>query len=219
VARALIVVDVQLDFCEGGSLAVNGGRQTAADIDAYLLDQSEDYYDVIVFSRDWHIDPGEHFASNLGEDPDFANTWPDHCVADSHGAKFCAPLSPHWYESIHGPVFVVNKGMRSAAYSAFEGIVDGTALLDETADPEDLTKYHDWSLDLLLRDFEVDQVEICGIATDYCVRATALDACSAGLETKVLLDLTAWVNEQSMVRAITEMIECGVQIAHSAAVA
>ena len=159
---ALIVVDVQNDFCEGGSLAVAGGAAVAASI-GHLLEQ--DPYDHVVATQDHHIDPGAHFS----ETPDFVDTWPPHCVVGTTGVDLHPALEPRPFEA------VFRKGEFAAAYSGFEGASDGT------------------SLEAWLREREVDEVVVCGIATDYCVRATALDAAAAGFGTSVLLDLTAAV--------------------------
>lgn len=165
--RALIVVDVQNDFCEGGSLAVAGGSAVAAAISDLLA--SDHGYDIVVASRDWHVDPGAHFAA----EPDYVDTWPAHCVAGTPGAAFHPNLATDQI------VAVFSKGQHSAAYSGFEGVD-----LDLEAVP----------LERFLRDHAVTDVDVCGIATDYCVNATARDAARLGFETTVLLELTAAVN-------------------------
>jgi nicotinamidase/pyrazinamidase len=161
---ALLVVDVQRDFCEGGSLAVAGGAEVAGRIDALL--HGDHGYDYVVATRDHHVDPGEHFSA----DPDFVDSWPHHCVAGTPGAEFHDRLTYRDFDA------VFDKGEYQAAYSGFEG---------RTGDDTSLA---DW-----LSARGVDRVVICGIATDYCVRATALDAVRAGFATTVLLDLTAAV--------------------------
>ena len=150
--RALIVVDVQNDFCEGGSLAVAGGAAVAAAISARLRAGEWEH---VVATRDHHIDPGAHFSDT----PDFAGTWPAHCRAGTPGASFHPALDV-------GPIEAVfDKGAHSAAYSGFEGrSPDGTGL-------------RDW-----LAEHGVTEVDVIGIATDYCVRATALDAAAAGFK-------------------------------------
>ena len=158
--RALIVVDVQNDFCEGGSLPVFGGAEVARRITELLHrwkaggpDAPE--YAVAVATQDHHIDPGHHFSPA----PDFVDTWPPHCVVGSDGVAFHPDLDPQPFDA----VFL--KGEYAAAYSGFEGAdAEGVALAD-------------W-----LRRHEVTDVDICGIATDYCVRATTLDAVAAGLQ-------------------------------------
>lgn len=192
--NALIVVDVQNDFCEGGSMGVNGGASVAFKIGEVLhawqearSDENETpAYDYVVATRDHHIDPGEHFSEN----PDFVNSWPRHCVAGTDGAAFHPNLDPQPFDAIF------NKGEHEAAYSGFEGRTpDGVPLAD-------------W-----LRDNDVATVDIVGIATDHCVRATALDAAREGLSTRVLLELTAGVAPQTTERAMGEMRDAGVTLA------
>lgn len=166
--RALIVVDVQNDFCEGGSLAVAGGAQVARDITTYL--QGAHSYDVVVATRDAHIDPGDHFSDT----PDFVTSWPVHCVQGTHGAEFHPELG---FRDFAG---VFDKGEYSAAYSGFEGEADGVMLVD------------------FLRRHHVTKVDVAGIATDHCVRATALDAADAGFATIVLTGLTAAVSPDAL---------------------
>lgn len=160
--RTLIVVDVQIDFCEGGSLAVAGGAGVAATIGRLL---EEHPYDHVVATQDFHIDPGAHFS----DAPDYVDSWPPHCVVGSPGVELHPALQTRPFKA------VFRKGEYDAAYSGFEGDSDGTPLAA-------------W-----LHEREVDEVVVCGIATDYCVRATALDAAAAGFRTTVLLDLTAAV--------------------------
>lgn len=175
--KTLLVVDVQEDFCEGGSLAVAGGREVAARV-AELLPS----YDLVVASTDWHVDPGDHFS----DAPDFVATWPAHCVVATTGSRLQAPLSEDLFAG------VVRKGEYAAAYSAFEGTVDGVPLAD-------------W---LAARD--VQGLDVCGLATDHCVRATALDARAAGLEVRVLLDLCAGVAPATTAAALEQMRGAGV---------
>lgn len=190
-SRALIVVDVQNDFCEGGSLAVAGGARVAADIGALLHrwhSKAADApaYDVVVATKDHHVDPGAHWSLK----PDFAESWPVHCKVGTEGAGFHPNLDPQPFDE------VFYKGEHEAAYSGFEG---------RTSSGESLT---DW-----LRARQVDEVDVCGIATDHCVRATALDSAGAGFATRVLLPLCAGVAEDSTAAAITEMSGAGVEIA------
>lgn len=179
--HALIVVDVQNDFCEGGSLAVTGGAATARNISALL---SNDHgYDLIVATRDHHIDPGSHFA----ESPDFVDTWPPHCVAGTPGADFHPDLEFRAFDA------VFFKGQHEAAYSGFEGATTSGTPLSE------------W-----LVAHDVDAVDLCGIATDHCVRATALDSAREGFETTVLLNLTAAVSPERLPDVESEFAEAGV---------
>jgi len=181
--RALIIVDVQNDFCEGGSLAVTGGAAAARAITDYLAAHRD--YAHVVATKDFHIDPGEHFSDN----PDYAVSWPPHCVADTTGSDFHPEFDAGAVEA------VFSKGRYSAAYSGFEGA-------DETG-----TMLADW-----LRQRGVDEVDIAGIATDYCVVATATDAVNAGFATRVLLDLTAGVAPKSSARAVEDMRAAGVEV-------
>jgi nicotinamidase/pyrazinamidase len=182
--RALIIADVQNDFCEGGSLAVAGGTAVARAISRYLADGPG--YAHVVATKDFHIDPGEHFS----ESPDYVASWPRHCVVGTPGADFPPEFDPAGVEA------VFTKGHHSAAYSGFEGTDEnGTTLAD-------------W-----LRQRGVDEVDIVGIATDYCVVATATDATEAGFSTRVLLDLTAGVAPESTAKAVEDMRAVGVEVA------
>jgi nicotinamidase/pyrazinamidase len=187
--RALIIVDVQNDFCEGGSLAVAGGSEVARGISRHLASGpppgAPDGYAHVVASRDYHRDPGGHFSAH----PDFATSWPPHCVIGTPGADFHPDLDTSPIEA------VFSKGEHAAAYSAFEGADDvGTALAE-------------W-----LRDRGVTSVDVAGIATDHCVRATAIDAARAGFATRVLLGLSAGVDPATTRAALDRMHEAGVEL-------
>jgi len=182
--RALIIVDVQNDFCEGGSLAVAGGAAVARSISS-LLTSGGHGYDHVVATKDYHVDPGIHFA----DDPDYAHSWPRHCVAGTTGAEFHPELATEPIEAIF------RKGAHAAAYSGFEGVTDDGASLA------------DW-----LRAHDVDTVDVAGIATDYCVRATAADAAANGFKTRVLLGLTAGVAPGTTAEAITSLSDTGVEV-------
>jgi nicotinamidase/pyrazinamidase len=184
-ARALVIVDVQNDFCEGGSLAVAGGGQVARAISAYLASPRSSGYAHVVATKDHHIDPDGHFSAA----PDFVHSWPPHCVAGTHGADFHPDLDTSRVEA----VFL--KGEHAAAYSGFEG-----------RDPAG-TPLADW-----LRERGVTGVDIAGIATDYCVRATAVDAVAAGLATRVLVGLTAGVAPASTEAALAELRAAGADL-------
>jgi nicotinamidase/pyrazinamidase len=174
--RALIIVDVQNDFCAGGSLAVTGGAALAPAINDYLAGRPG--YQHVVATQDFHIDPGDHFS----DQPDYSSSWPPHCIAGSFGADFHPDLDTSPIEA------VFRKGAHAAAYSGFEGVDEnGTPLLD-------------W-----LRQHGVDEVDVVGIATDHCVRCTAEDAARAGLTTRVLVDLTAALAPDSAAAALAEM--------------
>ncbi|MFE1878978.1 isochorismatase family protein [Streptomyces diastatochromogenes] len=187
--RALIVVDVQNDFCEGGSLAVAGGADVAAAITELIGQAGGTGYRHVVATRDHHIAPGGHFADN----PDFARSWPAHCVAGTEGVGFHPNFAPAVASGAVDAVF--DKGAYSAAYSGFEGADEnGVALAD-------------W-----LRAREIVEVDVVGIATDHCVRATALDAVKEGFRTHVLLDLTAGVGAETTTAALQELREAGVEL-------
>ena len=183
-----MIVDVQNDFCEGGSLAVAGGAEVARAISAYLAGPDGGGYDHVVATQDFHIDPGAHFSA----EPDFVATWPPHCVAGTPGADFHPSLDTSGFEA------VFRKGAHSAAYSGFEGAdADGVPLAA-------------W-----LRDRGVTAVDVTGLATDHCVRATATDAATAGFQTQVLLGLTAGVAEDTTRAALDEMRTAGVKLTGS----
>lgn len=189
-ARVLIVVDVQNDFCEGGSLAVTGGARAASEISALLhhwtrKDPKAPAYDVVVATKDHHIDPGAHWS----KDPDYVDSWPEHCKVGTDGEAFHPNLDPQPFDAI----FV--KGEHAAAYSGFEGHTrEGIGLAA-------------W-----LQEHQVTHVDVCGIATDHCVRATALDAAANGFSTRVLLDLCAGVAPETTDSAIAEMRAAGVSV-------
>jgi nicotinamidase/pyrazinamidase len=179
-SRALIIVDVQNDFCEGGSLAVPGGTAVAAGISAALQSGSWDH---VVATKDYHVDPGAHFSAH----PDFVDSWPAHCVVGTDGASFHPSLETSQVEA------VFHKGEHAAAYSGFEG---------HTAEGEGLAQW--------LRARSVTAVDVVGIATDHCVRATALDARAEGFATTVLLDLTAGVAAATTQAALAQFREAEV---------
>jgi nicotinamidase/pyrazinamidase len=180
--KALIVVDMQNDFCEGGSLAVAGGAAVAAGISARLATSD---YAVVAATRDAHRDPHEHFSST----PDYVDSWPVHCLVGTPGAE----LHPNFDTQKVDAIF--DKGAWKAAYSGFEGATtDGTSLAD-------------W-----LRDNNIDAVDIVGLATDHCVRATALDAVREGFDATVILDQTAGVAPGTVDAALGEMRAAGVRL-------
>ncbi len=192
--RALIIVDVQNDFCEGGSLAVAGGAAVARAISAYVAAHGQDY-SAVVATADRHVDPGEHFAV----EPDFVDSWPAHCVVGSSGADLHPELAVDTIDAIFA------KGAHAAAYSGFEGFAaDGSAVIPLA----------DW-----LAERGVDAVDVCGIATDHCVRATALDAVAAGLSTTVRLELTAGVALATTSAALAEMRAAGATLVGAPTVA
>ncbi|GAB3396574.1 isochorismatase family protein [Amycolatopsis echigonensis] len=178
---ALIVVDVQNDFCEGGSLGLPGGAAAATAISRRMADGG---YAHIVATRDHHIDPGDHFSDT----PDFNTSWPPHCIAGTAGASFHSELDVVPVEA------VFSKGEYSAAYSGFEGKSGDGKTLEE------------W-----LRAHEVTDVDVVGIATDFCVRATALDAAGAGFNVHVLLDLTVGGSRPTVDATLKDFDKAGVR--------
>ncbi len=178
-SRALLIVDVQNDFCEGGSLAVAGGHNVAAGVTELL--RSTHPYALVVASRDWH----EPHSSNSGH----FDEWPVHCVQDAEGAEYAPGLDTSRID-VH-----VRKGQGVPAYSAFEGVTDdGQALVD------------------VLRSAGVTDVDVCGIATDHCVRASALDAAAAGFAVRLLDGLHVGVAEDTVASALDEMRAAGVRV-------
>ncbi|MFI9330703.1 isochorismatase family protein [Kitasatospora sp. NPDC052868] len=186
--RALIVVDVQNDFCEGGSLAVTGGAEVAAAITDLIAESSPGYHHIVA-TRDCHIDPGDHFST----EPNYVDSWPVHCVAGTEGVGFHPNFAPSVISGAVEAVF--DKGAYAAAYSGFEGR------------DENNRGPADW-----LRERQVTQVDVVGLAADHCVKATALDAARAGFTTRVLLDLTAAVARATTDNALDELRAAGVEL-------
>ncbi|RAX17188.1 isochorismatase family protein [Pseudarthrobacter sp. AG30] len=209
-SRALIIVDVQNDFCEGGSLAVDGGAAVAGAISEYL-DAHHNEFDFVVATQDWHIDPGSHFSDT----PDFVDSWPRHCVAGTRGAELHPDLDTEYIDAYF------RKGQFAAAYSGFEGLLAPedavptgerqagamAGSLDASGVDEDAIGLDDW-----LQSHDVEDVVVVGIATDYCVKATSLDAVQAGYGVTVLRSLTAGI-AADLEDAIAEMELGGVDIA------
>ena len=191
-SRALLIVDVQNDFTEGGALAVAGGDAVASAVSAFLAAHAGDY-DVIVASRDWHDasgDNGGHFA----DDPDFVDTWPAHCVAGTAGAEY-DPLLVTDAVTHH-----VQKGQGVPAYSMFEGAT-------ETGD----------TVGAILTGAGVLTADVVGIATDHCVRASALDAIAHGVQVRICTDLIAGVAPESSAAALAELAHAGAALVESGA--
>jgi len=185
--RALLVVDVQPTFCEGGALGVDGGNAVALGVADYEA-AHRDRYALVVTTQDWHVDPGDHFS----ETPDYVDTWPPHGVAGTAEAELHPALSEL------GPDASVKKGQFAAAYSGFEG-TDGEGR----------------GLAQILRDAQVTDVDVVGIAESHCVRSTALDAIALGLRTRVLTDLTVPVTPDQGAAARDEMRAAGAQLVSS----
>jgi nicotinamidase/pyrazinamidase len=194
VTRALFIVDVQNDFTEGGALGVPGGAAVASGVSAYLAEHPE-RYDLVVASRDWHDgdnDNGGHFATTA--EPDFVTTWPVHCVAGSPGAEYHPDLNTGRVDE-H-----VRKGQGKPAYSMFEGVTDEGRTLPQLLDERDVT-----------------DVDVVGIATDYCVLASALDAVHAGRRVRVLTDLVAGVADETTRAAFERLSVEGATVTDSRA--
>ncbi len=182
--RALLIVDVQNDFCEGGSLAVAGGAAVAKGVTEFLREHRSDYA-LVAATRDYHVDPGTHFAAQ----PDFRDSWPVHCVAGTEGAE----LHPALDRGLVDEVF--DKGRDTAAYSGFEARSTAGKLLGER-----------------LKEAGVEELDVAGIATDYCVRATVLDGLKEGFKLRLLGGLSAGVAADSSERALEEMAKAGSEI-------
>lgn len=197
---ALLIVDIQNDFCEGGSLAVEGGAAVAAQVSEYLEDHHGDYV-AVAATQDWHVDPGEHFSDT----PDFVTSWPVHCVAETAGADTHPDLDTEYVTEYF------RKGAYDAAYSGFEGLsapdVDVPMGESEEDSDEERVSLDDW-----LQERGVEAVDVVGLALDHCVLATAKDAVEAGYETRVLLPLTAPVAAESGERAVEELEAAGAEV-------
>jgi nicotinamidase/pyrazinamidase len=189
--RALLVIDVQNDFCEGGALAVSGGAAVAGKISKFLETHR---YDLVIASRDWHNPIGNnsgHFA-DVGSEPNYKSTWPVHCVAETDGAAYHPNLNT---ELVGEHIF---KGQGENGYSIFEGV---TSIGQSFAE--------------LLKTHQIDEVDVVGIATDHCVLASALDSKNHGLKVRVISSLTAGVSEVTTEAAIDQMIDSGIEVVAS----
>ena len=189
-ARALLVIDVQVDFCEGGALACQGGAAVAKAITQHIQ-KNRSHYDLVIASRDWHtpnsLNDG-HFPT-AGNEPDFVNTWPLHCIAGEPGAEYHENLDAALID-LH-----IKKGQNANGYSIFDGTDDsGRNFLQVT------------------KELGITEVDVVGIATDYCVRASSLDANKHGLAVRVITSLTAGVSQESTEHAIDEMVDAGVNV-------
>jgi nicotinamidase/pyrazinamidase len=188
--RALFVIDVQNDFCEGGALACEGGAAIAGKISEYLRDHKANY-DFVIASRDWHTPAdanGGHFPSE-GIEPDYVETWPLHCIANTTGAEYHPNLDQGLID-IH-----IKKGQGAPGYSIFDGITDDGGSFSE-----------------LLTRLQVDSVDVVGIATDYCVRASALDSAQRNLQVRVISSLTVGVSPATVEKSIDEMVDAGIAV-------
>lgn len=180
--KALIIVDVQNDFAEGGSLAVAGGLDVAARLAKYVTESDESRkYDLIVSTLDWHIDPGAHFSDN----PDYVDSWPPHCVRGTTGAEqvpvLLEALNKIRSSGNRTSLDVVYKGMFEAAYSGFEG--------QEASDEVKTLKE-------ILELQGIEELDVVGLATEHCVKATAIDGIKEGFKVNVLKDFIAGIDDQ-----------------------
>jgi nicotinamidase/pyrazinamidase len=190
VRRALVVVDVQNDFCPGGSLAVADGDRVAARISEWIGGSGAGRYELVVATMDWHPRPDRHpDFEHFAVEPDYVDTWPAHCVEGTRGAEL------HPLLELPEAAVVVRKGQASAAYSGFEG-TDGRGT----------------PLARLLADAGVDAIDVVGLATDYCVRATALDSRALGYDVRVLAPMVAGVAEATTEAALAELRAAGVEV-------
>lgn len=188
---ALVIVDVQNDFVEGGSLAVNGGLAVADRIVEYLR-QSEKYwaFDTIVASQDWHNPPPDTNSGHFAEgEPNYVDNWPVHCVAGTRGAALVGELERELPLRAHR----VYKGQGRDDYSAVQGATKGGVPLFD-----------------LLKDDSV--VEVVGLAFDHCVKATAIDLALVGFDVMVNVRLSAGVSTESSIRAAADMTNHGVRL-------
>ena len=188
--KALLVIDVQNDFCEGGALACEGGSAVAAKISSFL-GEHKDSYDFVIASRDWHTpnDSNDGHFPPAGIEPDYVKTWPLHCIAGTKGAEYHPNLDTDLID-VH-----IKKGQRANGYSIFDGVTeDGATFTD------------------FLESNAITEVDVVGIATDYCVRASALDSVRKGLQVRVISSLTAGVSPESIERAIDEMVDAGIAV-------
>lgn len=183
--KALLIVDVQPTFCEGGALSIEGGNACAERV-AQFAEDNADRYDLIITTQDWHVDPGEHFS----ETPDYVDTWPPHAIAGSAEAELHRALGDVPLD------YSVKKGAYSAAYSGFEGTTpDGTGLAD------------------IFLEEQITDVDVVGLALSHCVKDTALDAAKLrGVQVRVLRDLTEPVSKQLGDDAVQELLQRGVEI-------
>jgi len=180
IKKALIIVDMQNDFCPGGSLAVKEGDKIVSVINQYIK-QFKDEDEVIVFTRDWH--PADHCSFK-----EYGGMWPSHCVAETKGAKF--------HQDIYVPEksFIVSKADTASkdAYSGFEATL----------------------LDSQLKKLNIEEVWVCGLATDYCVASTVMDALKLGYKVKILSDAIAAVDVSAGdgEKAIAKMVSQGAEV-------
>lgn len=172
-SKALIVVDVQNDFCEGGALAVEGGNAVAEKILDYVT--NADDYTVVVYTKDWHKPWPHTNGGHFSEEPDFVDSWPVHCVQGTEGAQYHNAISKAvGLNTLLNTEFL--KGNGQPDYSGFQGFND-----------------QERSLDGFLKGFGISEVDVVGIAGDHCVLQTALDAVRNGYKVNLLEEMIASV--------------------------
>lgn len=186
-SRALIIVDVQPAFCEGGALGVEGGNAIAHAI-ADFVTTNESEYELILTTQDWHVDPGSHFSQT----PDFVDTWPPHAIAGTPEAELHPEIADLSVD-VH-----IKKGEYSAAYSGFEGV-----------DPRGR------SLEEVLRSTHLSTIDVVGLAESHCVKETAIDALRSGWRVRVFTDLTVPISAELGEEARRDMDEAGVELIDS----
>lgn len=189
-SKALFIVDVQNDFTEGGALAVDGGHAVAEGITQHLQAHAGEY-SLIIASRDWHDAEGDN-GGHFHPEPDYVDTWPVHCVGGTEGAEYDPGLDTS------AVTHHVKKGQGRPAYSLFEGTTDDGETVEQ-----------------LLDEHGVVDVDVVGLATDYCVRASALDAIEHGRHVRILTDLVAGVAAESSDAALAELAHAGAELAES----
>lgn len=196
--KALIIVDVQPTFCEGGELGVEGGNAVAERIAEYV-ETHRNEYSYVATTQDWHVEPGRHWS----DDPDYVDTWP------VHGKAGTANAGLHPAIAALGIGHHFKKGQYSPSYSGFEGLEDNTDRIptrEEVA--ADLTAGR--TLANALEAAGITRVDVVGLAESHCVKETALDARKLGYETHVIEELTEPVSEELGVDARRQMREAGV---------
>lgn len=197
-SKALIIVDVQPTFCEGGELGVEGGNAVAERIAEYV-ETHRNEYSYVATTQDWHVEPGRHWS----DDPDYVDTWP------VHGKAGTANAGLHPAIAALGIGHHFKKGQYSPSYSGFEGLEDNTDRIptrEEVA--ADLTAGR--TLANALEAVGITRVDVVGLAESHCVKETALDARKLGYETHVIEELTEPVSEELGVDARRQMREAGV---------
>ncbi|WEV71939.1 isochorismatase family protein [Bifidobacterium sp. ESL0790] len=203
--KALIIVDVQPTFCEGGELGVEGGTAVAERIAQYVKAHKGDYA-YIATTQDWHIEPGSHFSDH----PDFVDSWPKHGVAGTPNAELMPQIAALGVEHHF------KKGQYASAYSGFEGIEDNTDRVqtrDEFAEMQKDGK----TLAQGLKGANVDHIDVVGLAESHCVKETALDAKKLGYSVTVFEDMTEPVSKDQGVSARKQMSEAGIELAQGLA--